>query len=97
MASGLPCIASRTSSIPEIVTDGVNGLLVDTTLQELLGAMKRMSDPDYRSRLARAARTRATEFDWISIAGKYVAAMTLLEQPNILPLGDSQLPSPSKH
>jgi glycosyltransferase involved in cell wall biosynthesis len=58
MASGLPVVASRLSGIPELVTDGVSGLLVPpgdaAALADALAALA--GDPDLRTRLGAAGR-----------------------------------------
>lgn len=58
-AVGLPCIAYRTGGVPEVVDDGVTGLLVPAgDEQALAGAMDRLlADADLRLRLAGGART----------------------------------------
>jgi glycosyltransferase involved in cell wall biosynthesis len=66
MATGLPVIASRLSGIPELVTDGVDGLLVppgdDAALAEALARLA--ADPDLRRRLGEAGRaTVVRDFD----------------------------------
>jgi glycosyltransferase involved in cell wall biosynthesis len=66
MASGLPVVASRLSGIPELVTDGVSGLLVTpgdpTALAEALQMLA--GDPDLRRRLGAAGRdTVLDDFD----------------------------------
>jgi glycosyltransferase involved in cell wall biosynthesis len=59
MGAGLPVVASRVAGIPEVVNDGVNGLLVDagdsTQLARALGTL--VNDGELRSRLGAAART----------------------------------------
>ncbi len=63
MATALPVVSTNISGIPEIVADGVNGLLVpekDTTA--LADALERLLlDPALRQRLGQAARTTMTE------------------------------------
>jgi glycosyltransferase involved in cell wall biosynthesis len=64
MASGLPVVASAVGGIPELVEDGVSGLLLppgDTpALTTALAALLR--DPVHRTKLADAARDRARDF-----------------------------------
>ena len=66
MASGLPVVSSVLSGIPELVDDGVTGLLVPPADPEALaGALERLGrDPDLRRRMGAAGRRKvAREFD----------------------------------
>jgi colanic acid/amylovoran biosynthesis glycosyltransferase len=58
MATGLPVVASRLSGIPELVTDGVDGLLVPPgDASALADALARLAaDPALRARLGSAGR-----------------------------------------
>jgi glycosyltransferase involved in cell wall biosynthesis len=70
MSLGVPVIASRTSSLPEIV--GRAGILVDPEdSAELVLAMKHLlDDPARRRELGRAALGRSVEFRWERTAGE---------------------------
>jgi glycosyltransferase involved in cell wall biosynthesis len=66
MATGLPVVASRLSGIPELVTDGVSGLLVpagdEAALADALATLAK--DPTLRARLGAAGReTVLRDFD----------------------------------
>jgi glycosyltransferase involved in cell wall biosynthesis len=66
MATGLPVVASRLSGIPELVTDGVDGLLVPPGDDEALAdALARLADDRaLRERLGTAGReTVLRDFD----------------------------------
>jgi len=60
MALGVPSIAARRGMLPEIVEDGVSGLLVEGGAEPLADAMRRMAAaPDAVRRLGTQARARA--------------------------------------
>ncbi len=65
MARALPVVATRVGGIPEVVRDGVEGLLAepgdDAGLAEALRRLK--DEPDLAARLGAAGRRRAEDFD----------------------------------
>jgi glycosyltransferase involved in cell wall biosynthesis len=63
MAAGLPVVATAVGGVPELVEDGVSGILVpNEDLEGLTTAMQRMAqNPDLREQMGRAARCRAVE------------------------------------
>jgi glycosyltransferase involved in cell wall biosynthesis len=63
MAAGLPVIASRVGGVPEQVSDGETGLLVEPgDPSELTAALDRLiADPSLRRRLGAAGRARAEQ------------------------------------
>ena len=66
MSAGLPVVASSLSGIPELVADGVTGLLVPPgDPAAIAAALRRLADdPDLRTRLGVAARGRVVaDFD----------------------------------
>src|SRR5262249_2153283 len=60
MAAGLPVIASRVGAIPDVVEDGVSGLLVEPRDVEALSrALARLADsPSDRWRMGKAAQDK---------------------------------------
>lgn len=58
--AGLPCIASAVGGIPEVITTGVCGLLIEPTQpQSLIAALDALiANPDLRTRLATNLETR---------------------------------------
>ena len=62
MSSGVPVIASRIGGLPEAVEHEVTGLLVNNSVDEISGAMRRLaSDSAMCERMGAAARARAAE------------------------------------
>jgi glycosyltransferase involved in cell wall biosynthesis len=63
MACGVPVIASRVGGIPEIVRNGVDGVLVDAgDVDQLAAALMLLAgDADLRQRLGAAGRARVAE------------------------------------
>lgn len=77
MARGIPVVASRVASLPEIVADGVTGLLVPPSdapaLREAVRGL--LADPLRRATMGQAAQRRAVEhFTWSAAAEVAVAA-----------------------
>jgi glycosyltransferase involved in cell wall biosynthesis len=60
MALGLPAIGTRWSGIPDIIEDGVTGMIVEPRDQAgLVGAIERfLRDPDFFAQAGQAARAR---------------------------------------
>jgi len=65
MSAGLPVVATIVGGVPDVVTDGVEGLLVPPGRADLLSdAITQVAtDPALRSRLAAASLTRSELFD----------------------------------
>lgn len=63
MAMQIPCVATRITGIPELIRDGVDGLLVaPSSVEELVEAItKLMNDTELRRRLGIAGRVRVME------------------------------------
>jgi starch synthase len=85
MACGTAVVASRVGGIPEVVSDGVTGLLVPpedpAALGEALNALLR--DPARALMMGEAGRARAVgEFSWDTVAAQTAALYTeLAEKP----------------
>jgi len=66
MAAGLPVVATDIAGYREVVSDGVEGLLVPPRDPEALaaGLVRVLTEPELAQRLGGAGRERARIFDW---------------------------------
>ncbi len=60
LAAGTPVVASRVGGVPDVVDDGVDGLLVPVgDVEAIAAALERLAhDPELRARMGRAGRER---------------------------------------
>lgn len=77
MAMEIPCLSTYVAAIPELIRDGLDGLLVPASSQEALtGAMKSMIDnPTLRRNLAAAGRRRVLAFYNLAENARALAAV----------------------
>lgn len=82
-AAAVPVVACKTGGIPEAVRDGVNGLLVQPRDPDGLAAalLRLVSDPDFRLRLAEAAKRTVESFDIRRTVESYVDLYGRLLRP----------------
>jgi len=83
-ACGLPCVASRTGGIVDVVDHDVTGLLHEPGDKAGLtaGIERLLADRPLRDRLARAARDRAErEYDWTRSVERYRQLFGGLKRP----------------
>jgi glycosyltransferase involved in cell wall biosynthesis len=75
MAAGKPIVAARAAAAPEVVRDGVDGLLVEPRNPDALAAAlaKLRDDASLRARLAASAAVRVEEFRRESVARVFFA------------------------
>jgi len=76
MACTKPVVATRVGGIPELVRDGVDGILVEPgDLQQLTAAVVRLlSSSELRQRMGAAGRERVKAFSWDDAARRVMAA-----------------------
>jgi glycosyltransferase involved in cell wall biosynthesis len=73
MAAGTPVVATRVGGVPEVVEDGVTGMLVaPDEPHALAGAIRRLhDDAGLRARLSEAGIARAQRRDWSAVELEY--------------------------
>lgn len=76
MACGRPVVASRVGGIPELVRDGVDGLLVDAGNADQLCAatVRLLDDQRLRGQMGQAGLERVKAFSWDDTAKNTIAA-----------------------
>lgn len=74
MAFGLPCVATNVGAIPEMITSGTNGVLVEPEdAVSLAAALSGLLDnPQERSRMGSAAFDRSRSMTWESVADRMI-------------------------
>jgi len=75
MQAALPIVASKTGGIPDVIEDGVNGLLVPPGEAEALAyAINRLlAERDLARRLSEGAQERGKDYDWEVLAERVLA------------------------
>ncbi len=79
MALGVPVVATRVAGVPELIDDGVSGLLTTPgRVEEVVNAVERLvTDPELRARIVVAAReTISRQFDVTQEARKLAVLFT---------------------
>jgi glycosyltransferase involved in cell wall biosynthesis len=73
MHAGKPVIASRTGGIPELITDGLHGILVDDNPQRIAAAIiDLLEHPDKAKAMGlQAQRLAQSRFTWERVAGDF--------------------------
>lgn len=97
MMAGIPVISTRHRSIPELVKDGVNGLLVDADDKDsLTAAITRLdSDRDLVSKLARGSWEARAGFDSCHVIPTILNQMGVDMPPASEPAQDSATVEPA--
>ena len=87
MAAGLPIVAARACGVPEVVRDGVNGILAEPNdLISLTDAIRSLKEnPAKRAEFAKASRQiAASHFSWDAITDSYASCyLDILNRANV--------------
>ncbi|MCF7844308.1 MAG: glycosyltransferase family 4 protein [Kiritimatiellales bacterium] len=84
-AAGCAVVGTNIEGIPDIVTDGETGILVDPDDADAasMALAKLLVDEDLRRKLSEAGKGNAANYDWAQIATKYSAVYdSLLSRTN---------------
>ena len=74
MGTGLPIVASRVGGIPDMISDGESGLLVEPEPQSICTDLTRLvEDAALRQRLGLAARKQSQTFSAEHMARDYIS------------------------
>jgi glycosyltransferase involved in cell wall biosynthesis len=75
MAAGLPVVAARAGAVPEVVEDGLTGLLVAQRDPPAVAAalIRLLHEPDARLRMGEEGTRRAERFDLVPVAEQFIA------------------------
>lgn len=83
MSMGVPTVSTRISGIPELIEDGVDGILVSPgDPAELAGALERiLADPDFAGRIGAAAAVKArNDFSVSGYVSRLLRTWSLFEE-----------------
>ncbi|PRZ06402.1 UDP-glucose:(heptosyl)LPS alpha-1,3-glucosyltransferase [Isoptericola sp. CG 20/1183] len=74
LACGVPVVATPVGYAPQVVRDGVDGYLVDRTVEDVRRGVAAIgaATPGERAALGRAARREAEAHTWGRVAGQYL-------------------------
>ncbi len=75
LACGVPVVATPTGCVPDVVTDGVNGAVVEATAADLAAGLSRVFALDPVAARA-AARESAERHSWAAVARRYLDVLT---------------------
>lgn len=87
MALGKPVVATKVGGVPEIVKDGVNGLLVPQGEPEQMtdALLKLLSNPKIRKEMGTTAAESVKDYSWSKIAERYKKLYSeLIKKPKVM-------------
>lgn len=83
MARGIPVIAPDIVGVRDVVIDGINGLLVEHTVESVRAAVLRvLFEPGLREQLIDGALTYASRYQWPEIVRQY---LRLCREAHVIP------------
>lgn len=73
LVSGLPCVAVRAAGTPEVIEDGVDGILTENNPEDFAEAVSRLIvDPELRRRLSESGRKNSQRFTPEAMAERFL-------------------------
>jgi glycosyltransferase involved in cell wall biosynthesis len=74
-ASGLPVVTTNAGGIPDMVTDGVTGMVVEMDDYEGLasGAIELIQNPDIAARIVAEARKQCRQYTWEAVRNEWLS------------------------
>ncbi len=73
MAAGKAVLATKSGGVIELVQDGINGLLVEPTVEALANGMRRMLEhPDATRAMGERARQTIQQHTWAAVTDKFL-------------------------
>ncbi|CAN7466690.1 glycosyltransferase family 4 protein [Terrabacter sp. LjRoot27] len=74
LACGVPVVATATGCVPDVVVEGVNGAVVDSSVAGLAAGLSRVLGLEQEP-TRRAARATAEQHSWASVARRYLEVL----------------------
>jgi len=79
LACGVPVVGTRTGCLPDVITEGRNGALVERTPASIVAGLTRVFESNRRA-TREAARASALEHSWARVAEDYLDLLHTLDR-----------------
>lgn len=92
LASGLPVVATATGCVPDVIEDGINGVVVQADPDSIARGLRRLLEGDVEA-MRRAARATAEAHSWPQVADRYLELLRRTHEPSSADVGLRQADS----